>query len=117
MILLHLLMFNLNEGLMEANDETISQLIELTGDDPIYLLLFGKTNYYAQQYEAALMCYETAAQYLPPLWDLWYSQLECYYKLHDTEHFNQCLSSAKTSYGMTDDELTALQKKHFPQQK
>ncbi|MBO4655038.1 MAG: hypothetical protein J5644_05800 [Bacteroidales bacterium] len=108
MLLLHQVMFYLNEGMPEANESTINQLIEYAGDDPIFLLVFGKTNYYAKQYETALACYETAGQYLPPLWDLWYGQLECLHALHDTESFNQCLEAAKQNYGMTDEEVTKL---------
>jgi hypothetical protein len=117
MLLLHQMMFYLNEGMTEANDSTINQLIEYAGDDPIFLLIFGKTSFYAKQYETALACYETAEQYLPPLWDLWYGKLECYEALHDMENFEQCLNSAKKNYGMTDDELSALKRKCFHQQK
>lgn len=117
MLLLHRIMFFLNEGMVGANEETINQLIEHTGDDPIYLMVFGKTNFYAKQYETALGCYETAGQHLPPLWDLWFGELECYYALKDQEHFDQCIETAKRNYGMTDEELTALKKKHFSRQK
>lgn len=117
MSLLHQMLFYLNEGMAEANDSTINQLIEYAGDDPIFLLIFGKTNYYAKSYETALGCYETAEQYLPPLWDLWFGKLECYYAMNDQEHFDQCLETAKKNYGMTDEELSALKKKHFFKQK
>lgn len=110
-LLLHQLMFNLNEGRTEACEGTINQLIEFTGDDPIFLLIFGKTNFYAKNYETALGCYETANQYLPPLWDLWYGQLECYHAMHNTEGFNQCLETAKQNYGMTEEELTKVRRK------
>lgn len=117
MSLLHQMLFYLNEGMAEANDSTINQLIEYAGDDPIFLLIFGKTNYYAKSYETALGCYETAEQYLPPLWDLWFGKLECYYAMNDQEHFDQCLETAKKNYGMTDEELSELKKKHFFKQK
>lgn len=113
LILLHRLLFNLNEGLTEANNETINKLIDYTGDDPIYLLIFGKTNYYAKNYIDALNCYETASQYLPPLWDLWYGKLECFHELHDEESFNSCLTSGKNNYGMTEEELLNLKNKSF----
>ena len=117
MCLLHQMMFYLNEGMVEANDSTITQLIEYAGDDPIFLLIFGKTNYYAKQYETALGCYEAADEYLPPLWDLWYGKLECYDKLKETERFNQCLEAGKKNYGMTDEELMTLKKNRFSGQK
>lgn len=117
MLLLHQVMFYLNEGMPEANESTINQLIEYAGDDPIFLLIYGKTNYYAKQYETALGCYETAEEYLPPLWDLWFGKLECYHAMNDREHFNQCLATAKKNYGMTEEELSALEKKHFHGQK
>ena len=111
MLLLHQMMFYLNEGMPEACEETINQLIEFAGDDPIFLLIFGKTNYYAKNYETALGCYETAGQYLPPLWDLWYGQLECFHALHDTEGFNRCLEAAKKNYGMSDEELAEVRRR------
>ena len=117
MLLLHQVMFYLNEGMPEANESAINQLIEFAGDDPIFLLIFGKTNYYAKQYETALGCYETAEQYLPPLWDLWFGKLECYYAIKDQENFDLCLESAKQNYGMTEEELLALKKTHFFKQK
>lgn len=113
MLLLHQLMFYLNEGMTEACEGTINELIEYAGDDPIFLLIFGKTNFYAKIYETALGCYETADQYLPPLWDLWYGKLECFHALHDTEGFNRCLESAKQNYGMTDEELAELKRSKF----
>lgn len=116
LILLHRLLFNLNEGLTVANNETINKLIDYTGDDPIYLLIFGKTNYYAKNYVDALNCYETASQYLPPLWDLWYGKLECYHVLHDEESFNSCLTSGGNYYGMTEEELLNLKNKSFKEQ-
>lgn len=110
-LLLHQLMFDLNEGMTEDCENTINQLIEFTGDDPIYLLIFGKANFYAKNYEIALGCYETANQYLPPLWDLWYGQLECFHALHDTEGFNRCLETAKENYGMSDEELAEVRRR------
>ncbi len=110
-LLLHQLMFDLNEGMTEDCENTINQLIEFTGDDPIYLLIFGKANFYAKNYEIALGCYETANQYLPPLWDLWYGQLECFHALHDTEGFNRCLETAKENYGMSEEELAEVRRR------
>ena len=117
LLLMHQLMFYLNEGMTEACEETINQLIEYAGDDPIFLLIFGKTNYYAKNYETALGCYETAEQYIPPIWDLWYGKLECYYEMKEWENFDQCLESGKKNYNMTDEELSTLREKYFPKQK
>ena len=110
MLLLHQLMFYLNEGMTESCEGTINELIEYAGDDPIFLLIFGKANYYAKNYETALGCYETANQYLPPLWDLWYGQLECFHALNDTDGFCRCLETAKQNYGMTDEELAEIKR-------
>ena len=108
MILLHQLMFYLNEGMTEYCGGTINELIEYAGDDPIFLLIFGKANFYAKHYGTALGCYETANQYLPPLWDLWYGQLECFHALNDMDAFHRCLETGKKNYGMTDDELAEM---------
>ncbi|MCQ2272768.1 MAG: hypothetical protein MJZ72_08305 [Bacteroidales bacterium] len=105
MLLLHKLMFQLNEGRVEANESTINELINHTGDDPIYLLFFGKTLSNAHRYEEAATCYETASEYLPPLWDLWHGTLECYHHLGEKEKFEECLAKGKDNYGMSDDEL------------
>lgn len=113
MLLLHQLMFYLNEGMTEDCEGTINELIEYAGDDPIFLLIFGKANYYAKNYETALGCYETANQYLPPLWDLWYGQLECFHALNDMDGFYRCLETAKKNYGMTDEELAEMMQTEF----
>lgn len=117
MLLLHQMLFYLNEGMVEANDSIINQLIDYAGDDPIFLLIFGKTNFYAKQYDTALGCYETAAEFLPPLWDLWFSKLECYHAMNDSEHFDLCLEEGKKNYGMTDEQLSAIKERHFSRQK
>ena len=117
MLLLHQLMFYLNEGMTEYCGGTINELIEYAGDDPIFLLIFGKTNFYAKQYDTALGCYETAAEFLPPLWDLWFSKLECYHAMNDSEHFDLCLEEGKKNYGMTDEQLSAIKERHFSRQK
>lgn len=114
MLQLHQLIFSLNEGKTEIAQNTINELIEQTGDDPIYLMMFGKANFYAKNYKDALICYETSEQYLPPLWDLWYGKLECLDALNDKENFVKCLNSAINNYKMSKEELTELTKKHFP---
>lgn len=111
MLLLHKLMFQLNEGRVEANENTINELINHTGDDPVYLLFFGKTLSNAHRYEEAVTCYETAGEYLPPLWDLWYSTLECYHRLGEKEKFEQCLAKGKENYGMSEAELKEIKEK------
>lgn len=113
MLLLHQLMFYLNEGMTEACEGSINELIEYAGDDPIFLLIFGKANYYAKNYETALGCFETANQYLPPLWDLWYGQLECFHAMNDMDGFYRCLETAKKNYGMTDEELAEMMQTDF----
>ena len=113
MLLLHQLVFYLNEGMTEYCGGTINELIEYAGDDPIFLLIFGKANFYAKHYGTALGCYETANQYLPPLWDLWYGQLECFHALNDMDAFHRCLETGKKNYGMTDDELAEMMQTDF----
>lgn len=114
MLLLHKLMFSLNEGMVEIAENTINELIEQAGDDPILLMMFGKANFYAKNYKDALICYETSEQYLPPLWDLWFGKLECLNALNDKENYTTCLKSAINNYKMSEEELQELTKKHFP---
>lgn len=115
--MLHHLMFYFNEGMCKETENTINQLISHTGDDPIYLLFFGKANYYAKNYKDALICYQTAEEVIPLIWDLWFGELECYYRLNDKDNFYKTIQLSESKYNMTKVEQQELIKKHFPKMK
>lgn len=114
LIATHLLTYFVNEGMTKEAEETIDAMIGWTNDDPIYLLLFGKANIFAKNYETALYCFQNCEQFLSPIWDLWYSKLECYNALNDKENYTTCLLSGKKNYNMSDTELQEMTKKYFP---
>jgi len=66
-LLLHKLLYNFNNGNVAETEATINQLIPYSGDDPIYLLFYGKANIYAHQYKKALECLKTADESMPLL--------------------------------------------------
>lgn len=113
-LLIHLLSYYTNEGLVSETEESINRLIEYTGDDPIYLFLFGKANFIAKNFQDASYCYETSSEFLPAIWDLWFGKLECYNALGEQEKYTNTLESGKSNYNMSEEELKALTKKHFP---
>ncbi|MDR2868501.1 MAG: hypothetical protein LBV46_03055 [Bacteroidales bacterium] len=115
--LLHTLLFCSNQGLVNQCQETIEALINFSGDDPIYLLFFAHAQYEAKSYQDAIACYHLAAENLPYLWDIWYGELSCYDKLHDTDNFFNTLEKSKTSFNFTDDEVKDFLRRHFPNAK
>jgi len=114
-IMLHELLFYSNSGMVEETKEIVSQLITETGDDPIYLLFFGKANFYAGNYIDALFCYNEAEKGMPLIWDLWYGKLECYAKLNDKSNFDKTLKLAESVYKMKIDEINQFVKTDFPE--
>ena len=108
---LHKLLYYVNEGKATETERIINDLIPQTGDDPIYLLFYAKSCLIAKDYQRALDCLTTAESALPLLWDLWYSELQCYKGLKDKEGFDQCLQRGKDAYGMSDEELNGIRKK------
>ena len=116
-ILTHELLYYANHGDVKATEEVITRLIEFTGDDPIYLLFYGRANYMAGYYQDALTCYENAARNLPLIWDIWYGLLECQAQLNDKEKFEQTAALAETNFGMSKAEIKELIEKDFPKMK
>jgi len=108
---LHKLMYYANNGDALQAEAIINQLIPSTGDDPIYMFLYGHTLQLAGNYAEALKCYQMVDKSMPLIWDLWYSELQCFKKLKDTEGYNQCLQKGKQTYGMSDSELEQLEVK------
>lgn len=106
--LLHSLLYYFNEGKLAETEQTINQLIPHSGDDPIYLLFYGKANYYSKQYDDALTIFKTAEKSMPLLWDLWYGELQCLKQLKDDAEYQKCLQKGKEAYGMSEQELQSL---------
>ncbi|MBQ4355455.1 MAG: hypothetical protein II757_02225 [Bacteroidales bacterium] len=113
-VLYHKLCYQIGEGQADGVYATILQLMNYTGDDPIYWLLYGKTLAVARRYNDALIAYNTAKQGMDYIWDIWTGELECYAHLGDAATFHSCLSAGKHLYGMTDGELTDFTRRHFP---
>ncbi len=109
-LLLHKMLYYFNEGKVKETENVINQLIPSTGDDPVYLLFYAKACMYAKDYQRALDCLTTAEGALPLLWDIWYSELQCYKSLKNEEGFDTCLQRGKEAYGMSDNELATLKK-------
>lgn len=109
-LLLHKLLYYFNNGKVKETEETVNELIPHTGDDPIYLLFYAKANLYAKRYSDALACLMMAEKAIPLLWDLWYSELQCYKGLNDESGFQNCLRKGKEAYGMSDEELRQVMK-------
>ncbi len=113
-IRLHKLLYYSNSGMVAEVENVVNQLIEETGDDPIYLLFFGKANFYAANYQDALFCYNEAEKGMPMIWDLWYGKLECYAKLNDKTNFDNSLKLAQTVYNMNTQEINKFVETNFP---
>lgn len=107
-ILYHQLCHAIRIGDAEAAMQHISKLIDYTGDDPIYWVLYAKALTNAQQYKEALAAYNTAKQGMDYIWDIWTGELTCYKRLRDTETFNNCLLAGKILYGLSDDEIADM---------
>ena len=106
---LHKLLYFVNEGNVQQTETVVNELIAHTGDDPIFLFLYGYANQVKKQYKEALSCYQTVEQSMPLIWDLWQCEINCYKKLNDTEGLEKCLEKGKSAYGMTDDEIANLE--------
>ncbi|MCQ2284385.1 MAG: hypothetical protein MJZ57_05740, partial [Bacteroidales bacterium] len=107
-LLLHKLLYYTNGGKPEKTEETINALIPHSGDDPIYLLMYAKSQMIAGNYQDALTCLQTATESMPPFWDLWASELKCYSKLKDIPGYNDCLQRGKDAFGITDEEVKKM---------
>ena len=112
--LVHKLLFYSNNGHVEESYATIDELINITGDDPIYLFFYGRAHFLAKKYKDALICYEEAEKGLPLFWDLWYSKLEVYYNLKQVDAFIETLRLSEEHYGMDKREMLELTEEEFP---
>ncbi|MBP1672535.1 MAG: hypothetical protein H6Q25_350 [Bacteroidetes bacterium] len=116
-ILLNKLLFYSNNGNSKASQEIIEAMIPLTGDDPIYLFLFGKALSVEEDYKNAIICFENLETGLPLFWDIWCEKLNCYYQLGNTEMFKKCAVTAISNFGMSESELLDFIQLHFPAMK
>jgi tetratricopeptide (TPR) repeat protein len=109
-VLLSKFLYYVNTGSVAEAQQIATELIEYTGDDPIYLFMFGLANFYDGDYVTALYCHENALTGMRIVWDIWYNYLECYDQLDDEENFNTILEMGKELYGLSDDELKEISK-------
>ena len=109
-LLLHKLLYFVNEGKVAETETCINTLIPHVGDDPIFLFLYGYANLVAKQYDQALQCFVTVDKSMPLIWDLWQCELRCHKALKDDEGFESCLQRGKEAYGMDDNELQSMRK-------
>jgi tetratricopeptide (TPR) repeat protein len=116
-ILLNKLLYFVNNGNSMATKQLIEKIIPLTGDDPIYLFLYGKSLSLEEDYKNALICYQNIENVLPLLWDIWCEKLDCYYQLGEAESFKKCAVLALPNFGMSEAELLDFIQLHFPAMK
>ncbi len=109
-LLLHKLLYFVNEGKVAETEKCINALIPHVGDDPIFLFLYGYANLVAKQYDQALQCFVTVDKSMPLIWDLWQCELRCHKALKDDDGFEACLQRGKEAYGMNDKELESMRK-------
>ena len=113
-ILVHKLIYYTNTGKTESVESVIQQLIDYTGEDPIYWVFYGKALANGGDWEGALKAYNNAELAMPTIWDIWQGQLDCHYHLRDKEAFNECLSHAEELFGMSEVEVKEFVKKEYP---
>ena len=113
-ILVHKLIYYTNSGKADAVESVIQQLIDYTGEDPVYWVFYGKALANGGDYAGALKAYNNAQLAMPAIWDIWNGQLDCHYHLRDKEAFNECLSHAEELFGMSEVEVKEFVKKEYP---
>lgn len=116
-LFLHKLMFYSNGGNSVATKQIIEKMIGFTGDDPIYLFLYGKSLSLEEDYKNALICFENLDRVMPLLWDIWCEKLACYYQLGELETFKNCTLLGVSNFGMSEAELLDFIYLHFPASK
>lgn len=114
---LHKLLYYSSNGNSKATEQIISKMIDLTGDDPVYLFLYGKSLSIEEDFKNALICYQNLEKAMPLLWDIWCEKLGCYYQLGDTEAFKKYALQGVSNFGMSESELLDFIQLHFPAMK
>ena len=112
--LTHLLLYYANGGYVDEAEKVIEELIKITGDDPVYLFFFARTNLIAKKYGDALLCLDNLTNAFPPLWDVWQTRAECLYHLDKKDEFVDNLLKGCDLYGLTDEELQTIVKNKYP---
>lgn len=107
-ILYHKLCYFIGQADTDNAFLTITQLINHTGDDPIFWVLYAQTLATAKNYKDALIAYNTAKQGMGYIWDIWTGELACYKRLHETETFQSCLNAGKELFGLTQEECEKI---------
>ena len=107
----HNLCYAIRNDDAEATLQCISELINHTGHDPIYNVLYAKVLTNLGRYQDALEAYQQAELDMECIWDIWKGKLLCYKKLGDTEGFNNCLQAGKSLYFLTEEEIEEEAKK------
>lgn len=113
-ILLHKLLFYANTGDSDNSKEIVERLIIFTGDDPIYLFLYGKALNLEGDYKNGAVCFQNLEIAMPLLWDVWCEKLESYYHLGEVDNFKRSAILGVEAFGMTEDELLNFINLHFP---
>ena len=103
-----------NKGKADELEPVIQQLINYTGEDPIYWVFYGKALYNSGDYTGAVKAYDNAQLAMSAIWDIWQGQLDCYYHLRNREAFNECLSHAEELFGMSEVEVKEFVKRKYP---
>ncbi len=116
-IYLHKLLYYSSNGNSQATKQIIEKMIDLTGDDPVYLFLYGKSLSIEENFKNALICYQNLEKAMPLLWDIWCEKLGCYYQLGDREAFKKCAVLGVSNFGMNESELLDFIQLHFPAMK
>ncbi len=116
-IYLHKLLYYSSNGNSKATEQIIGKMIDLTGDDPVYLFLYGKSLSIEEDFKNALICYQNLEKAMPLLWDIWCEKLGCYYQLGDTEAFKKYALQGVSNFGMSESELLDFIQLHFPAMK
>lgn len=116
-ISLHKLLFYANTGSSESTRQIVEQLITFTGDDPIYLFLYGKALTLEGDFKNGLLCFQNLETGMPLLWDVWCEKLGCYYQIGEVENFKKCAILGLDAFGMTEAELLDFINLHFPAMK
>lgn len=106
--LLHKLLYYTNEGNPSGAEQTINSLIPHSGDDPIYLLMYAKSEMEKGNYANALTCLQSAEDALPLFWDFWACKLKCLAKTNDTVGYGECVQQGKEAFGITDEDIKKM---------
>lgn len=112
--LIHQFLYYTNRGEVNSLQNTINQLIDYTGDDPIYLFFYAKANYIAKKYDDAFICYQQIGNSLPLFWDFWYTQLETYAQLNKKDEFIETLLLGEKYYQLEEEDLMLITEEEFP---